>query len=220
MLTQRVNQSKTGLSLFADIAQDIQHKGFSIRPAALPYPLALALSEHVQQMSDAKFKRAGIGREEQLNVNDFVRTDEISWINGETPAGLAWLQWSDSLKDYMNQQLYLGLFSFESHFAHYKPGDFYKTHLDAFKGQSNRVLTVVVYLNQDWHQDDGGELVIYTDGEQASQSIKVTPEFGTVVVFLSEEFPHQVLPAKRDRYSIAGWYRINNSVGNQIDPPR
>jgi SM-20-related protein len=48
----------------------------------------------------------------------------------------------------------------------------------------------------------------------------VPPKNGTLVLFLSEEFPHEVLVAKKTRYSIAGWFRINNSIGNQIDPPR
>ena len=50
--------------------------------------------------------------------------------------------------------------------------------------------------------------------------ITVTPNFGTIVVFLSEEFPHEVLPALRDRYAIAGWFRLNTSIANNIDPPR
>lgn len=57
----------------------------------------------------------------------------------------------------------LGLFSFESHFAHYAPGAFYKTHVDAFKGQANRVLSVVYYLNEAWGAKDGGEMVLYSD---------------------------------------------------------
>jgi len=32
-----------------------------------------------------------------------------------------------------------------------------------------------------------------------------------LVIFLSEEFPHEVLPANTHRYSIAGWFRVNNS---------
>jgi len=36
---------------------------------------------------------------------------------------------------------------------------------------------------------------------------------------LSEEFPHEVLIAKRDRYSIFGWFRLNNTMENSIDPP-
>ena len=90
---------------------------------------------------------------------------------------------------------------------------------EPFKGESNRILSLVVYLNPDWTADDQGELVLYRD-EDDSQGIKVTPTFGTVVAFLSEEFPHEVLPANRDRYSIAGWYRLNTSQPDRVDPPR
>jgi SM-20-related protein len=78
---------------------------------------------------------------------------------------------------------------------------------------------VVVYLNPGWQPVDGGELVIYTD-EVDQDSIRVTPAFGTLVVFLSEDFPHEVLPAQRDRYSIAGWFRLNTSTSDRVDPPR
>jgi len=112
--------------------------------------------------------------------------------------------------------LFLGLFSFESHFAHYPPGAFYKTHLDAFKGESNRILSVVTYLNSGWLPDDGGEMVLYTE----TDSLSVTPALSTLAIFLSEDFPHEVLPTQRDRYSIAGWFRLNTSIGDQIDPPK
>ena len=35
----------------------------------------------------------------------------------------------------------------------------------------------------------------------------------------SKEFPHEVLPANRDRYSVAGWFRVNTSLANKADPP-
>jgi SM-20-related protein len=81
------------------------------------------------------------------------------------------------------------------------------------------VLSVVVYLNSDWAADDGGELVLYKDAEDRER-LRVTPLAGTLVVFLSEDFPHEVLPAKRDRFSIAGWYRVNASSSDTLDPPR
>jgi len=138
---------------------------------------------------------------------------------------MGWLSWTQSLQAFLNRRLFLGLFSFESHFAHYAKGDFYKKHKDAFKGEGNRVLSVVVYLNQYWSKQDGGELVIYPNQQSTSaviddHTVSVTPGFGTVVVFLSEEFPHEVLAAQRDRYSIAGWFRLNCSIDNNIDPPR
>jgi SM-20-related protein len=37
---------------------------------------------------------------------------------------------------------------------------------------------------------------------------------------LSEDHLHEVLPTQRDRYSIAGWYRVNSSNANRVDPPK
>ena len=212
-------------SLFELITNDIVDKGYSIRPYALPEDLTALLLKHITELPGENFKRAGIGRAKEHVINDFIRTDEICWITGNSEACSAWIKWSALLQNYLNKRLFLGLFSFESHFSHYSKGDFYKKHKDAFKGEDNRVLSVVVYLNPNWSAEDGGELIIYPP--KAAQShiinngkITVTPNFGTIVVFLSEEFPHEVLPALRDRYAIAGWFRLNTSIANNIDPPR
>lgn len=204
--------------LFEMIAANLTEKGYSITPNGLPADLAQGLLLHASAMPQHQFDPAGIGRDQEQILNRFVRSDEICWINGESPVGTQWLDWARSLQVFLNRRLYLGLFSFESHFAHYGPGDFYKRHYDAFRGEANRILSLVVYLNPGWGPDDGGELVLYRSDEDR-EGIKVTPALGTVVVFLSEDFPHEVLPASRDRYSIAGWFRVNTSIGGRIDPP-
>lgn len=206
-------------TLFAFIAQDIETQGYSIRPGALPEDIADSLFVHQQQMDNEKYVDAGIGRGEGYLKNEFVRTDEICWINGESVAGRLWLEWTAQLQRFLNQRLFLGLFSFESHFTHYAPGHYYKRHYDAFRGEANRVLSIVAYLNPGWTNGDCGELVIYS-GDDDLVGTKVVPLYGTLVAFLSEDFPHEVLPAKRDRYSVAGWFRINSSLYNKIDPPR
>jgi SM-20-related protein len=206
-------------TLFQLIAEDIEKHGYSIRPAALPEEVSSSLKSHQLAMSENQFKYGGIGRKNDYLINEFVRTNEICWITGTSEAGRLWLQWTSSLRCYLNSRLFLGLFSFESHFAHYAPGDYYKRHYDAFKGHKNRVLSVVTYLNSGWTTSDGGELVLYLDN-QDNEGIKIIPLLGTVVIFLSEEFPHEVLPAKRDRYSVAGWYHINPTHTHKADPPR
>ena len=148
-----------------------------------------------------------------------VRGDEICWITGSSSEGALWLSWCEAMQQYVNRSLFMGLFSFESHFACYEPGKFYKRHVDAFKGQGNRVLSLVAYLNDDWTSEDGGELVLYAD-ESDLIGTRVLPTKGTFVVFLSEQFPHEVLPAARSRHSVAGWFRVNGSVNDAIDPPR
>ena len=219
--------------LFAKIAKEITEQGFSINPAAVPMPLVSALSDHVVSINDEKFSAAGIGRGKRFTRSKFVRTDEICWIEGDSQAGRDWLVWAKSLQTYLNRHLLLGLFSFEGHFSLYGPGDYYKRHKDAFKGEANRVLSLVRYLNPGWTADDGGELVLYPSDAAAEPvdaptrlasglpaETKVTPLMGTLVLFLSEDFPHEVLPAVRDRYAIAGWYRVNTSVSDRVDPPR
>jgi len=205
--------------LFDEIAQDIATQGYSIRANAIDAGLMQLLSEHVVEMPSSQFKRAGIGREEDHTLEDSIRGDEICWINGDSEAETVWLGWAESLQQYLNRRLFLGLFSFESHFAHYAPGDFYKKHQDAFDGEANRILSVVVYLNKQWREEDGGELVVYSKETDESLA-KVIPGYGTLVIFLSEEFPHEVLPATQDRYSIAGWFRVNTSNTARVDPPK
>lgn len=205
--------------LFGLIADDLEKQGYSIRPGALPEEISSSLYSYQQDLNTNKYADAGIGRGEDFLKTEFVRTDEICWITGESDAGSKWIDWASRLQCFLNQRVFLGLFSFESHFAHYSPGSYYKRHYDAFRGEANRVLSVVTYLNPAWGHGDGGELVLYSD-DQDHEGLKIVPLYGTVVIFLSEEFPHEVLPATRDRYSVAGWFRVNTSINNNIDPPR
>lgn len=209
----------TDEGLFERIALDIQNKGYSINPNSLPLPLGDELLQHVNRLDENAFEEARIGRDQLLMQNHFVRRNEICWITGESLAEREWMQWTNKLQVYLNRRLLLGLFSFESHFSHYAVGDFYKRHMDAHKGDANRILSVIVYLNPEWLPENSGELVLYTDNKD-QVGINVTPSFGTVVVFLSEEFPHEVLPTQRNRHAIAGWYRVNTSMLGKIDPPQ
>lgn len=211
----KVTHIRNESQLFKSISNDICSKGYSIHPYALPEHLSSLLLQQFTELPKENFERAGIGRGKNHIINDLIRTDEVCWITNNSEAGCAWIKWTQSLQVFLNKHLFLGLFSFESHFAHYAKGDFYKKHKDAFKGEDNRVLSVVVYLNKNWAGDDGGELVIYDESFSTSlhidhRKITVMPNLGTVVVFLSEEFPHEVLSAKRNRYSIAGWFRLNS----------
>ena len=204
--------------LFEQIAQGIETKGYICLPSALPESIADSLIDYSAQIGSREYHKAATGRGQDQARNQFVRRDRIHWIEEAHGASEQWLEWTRRLQTYLNRRLFLGLFSFESHFSHYQAGDFYRKHLDAFKGESNRILSLVAYLNRGWEPDQGGELVIYSP-EDGSELVKVTPGFATLVLFLSEEFSHEVLPTTRDRYAVAGWYRLNNSINHNIDPP-
>ena len=76
---------------------------------------------------------------------------------------------------------YLGLQEFEGHAAIYPPGGFYKTHLDQFRGTSERSVTAILYLNPGWQPADGGQLRLYLD-EACSEYRDIAPRAGTLVV--------------------------------------
>ena len=118
----------------------------------------------------------------------------------------------------LNRALFLGLFEYEAHFAHYPPGAFYRRHLDSFRGRANRVVSTVGYLNPDWPEDGGGEMVLYAPDEPEREVARVRPSAGTFACFLAERVPHEVLPTRLPRASIAGWFRRNASLGGRVDP--
>jgi SM-20-related protein len=198
------------------IADALVEQGYLIIDNILPVSLLNALQMHFDQLQSEEFKLAGIGRQTGFQVQETIRADKIHWITANTAATTEFLHWMDALRVGFNHRLFMGLFDYESHFACYPIGAFYKKHLDAFRGkdgqrQSNRVLSTVLYLNENWPSENGGDLLIYSeDDTQVIQ--RVAPVFGRLVIFLSEKFPHEVLPAQRERKSIAGWFRINEGV--------
>jgi len=206
-------------TIFRRIAEALARDGFALVADAVDVEILMALRSRVEHLGQDGFTAAGIGRAQDQMHNDFVRRDEIHWLERSDPAEALWLDWINALREYLNRRLFLGLFSYEAHFAHYAPGAFYKRHVDAFRGEANRVLSTVLYLNEGWQHADGGQLVLYPENGTEPLT-KADPVMGTLAVFLSEEFPHEVLPATRHRYSIAGWYRVNASTAGRADPPR
>lgn len=194
-----------------NILDAIAEDGCAIIEDALPKELINALHQqaHSEQSS---FNQAKIGRQNDTQLETNIRSDKTKWFNGETQPECDYLALMEQLREQINRSFYLGLFDYECHFARYNEGDFYKKHLDAFKGKSNRVFTTVCYLNT---PSSGGELIIYNKQDEYQ---RVIPKAGTLVCFESERFPHEVLAASDTRYSIAGWFRKNNSINGVLDP--
>ncbi len=200
------------------IADALAERGYYVLPEALPPELAQALLRVGTDETARNFTLAGTGRELGRKVNRKVRSDKIDWVAGETVAERQYLQWMEGLRLELNRRLFMGLFDYECHFACYEPGAFYRTHLDAFEGRRNRILSTVLYLNPGWQEGDGGALRLY-ERDATTLIEEVLPLHNTLVVFLSERFPHEVLPTARHRYSLTGWFRVNTCSADMVDPP-
>ena len=190
--------------LYPKIIDALVEDGYIIIENALHVELAAKLKKFAENESD--FKRAGISAKSDLHVDDKRRTDKIHWLDEDDDVQSEFLSFTNGLQEQLNRELYLGLSYNESHFAIYEKGDFYETHLDAFKNSRNRVVTAVYYLNEEWNESDAGELVVYDIDNKHLATL--LPKANTLIVFLSEKFPHEVLPTNKKRYSIATWFRV------------
>ena len=197
--------------IFEHICENIADKGYIVLHNLFPIAVLNNLVDDLSQISTSAFKPAAIGRQKDQQVVETIRSDKICWLDSTMDFAAPYFDWSEQLRLAINRYFFLGLFDYETMFAYYEPGAFYKRHLDAFRGQTNRRLTSILYLNPDWQPSHGGELLMYQDDETEPFQV-VEPRFGTMVIFLSELFPHEVSLSHHDRYSLTSWYRINDGM--------
>ena len=177
-----------------------------------PAEITTLASQLYHRQADGQFRQAGTGNETTTTatVDTQTRGDDIAWLDADTATAeeTAFLARIGLFMDYMNQTCYLGLRDCEFHYASYVTGTFYKRHLDRFKTDSRRRLSVICYLNHDWHTEDGGQLALYlTDSQGNEHTELVEPLGGRLVCFESDRLEHAVLPAARERLSLTGWLR-------------
>lgn len=192
------------------IAGQLAQVGYIVLDQPLLASQSAQLHSRCQDDERQQFQPARIGRGEERQQLDAVRGDVICWLDDGDDIDHAYLVWMEKLRSGLNEALYLGLFDFECHYAIYSAGTGYARHSDVLRGRRNRVLSTVFYLNEDWQHRDGGELALYApEGDVIIDT--VNPTFGKMIIFLSESFPHAVLTARKQRRSIAGWFRVRDT---------
>src|SRR5262249_34925648 len=153
--------------------------GFAGRDAAL------AMLERVRALP---LRAAAVGRERHAGV----RGDDIAWLDDDGRF--------EALRLALNREAWLGLDRFELQAARYQAGAAYPRHRDAFRGGPSRRITAIWYLNSEW--SGGGELRLHLP----EGPLDLAPLFDRLVVFLSEELEHEVLPATAERWAVTAWY--------------
>ncbi|MFM9884833.1 MAG: 2OG-Fe(II) oxygenase [Burkholderiales bacterium] len=139
-----------------------------------------------------------------------IRNDWIAWIEPDPvhPIECRCAQQLEVLRLALNERFLLGLFDLELHLAIYPSGGFYVAHIDRFHDDDHRIVSMIVYLNDDWSAGDGGALRIWSGTDPAaSQSIDIAPIGGRLVLFMSDATLHAVMPTRRDRAALTGWFR-------------
>lgn len=124
----------------------------------------------------------------------FARVDELVRCLKECP------QVADRLMhtDFSNQAM----------FAVY-PGEStrYIKHTDNSALTDGRRLTTLLYLNKEWQPEHGGCLRVFEPGMESVRVRRdIEPRWNRLVIFWSDEVPHEVLPSFRDRVAVSIWY--------------
>jgi SM-20-related protein len=191
---------------FERLIEGLIHHEIGITPQFIGKELARHLRCNLLALHEKNLMPiAGIGNTDALVQNQKVRNDRIYWIDyhHQDPYENEFLDRMDNFIRYLNLHCYAGIQTCEFHYALYEPGSFYKRHRDQFRNDPNRLFSLITYLNEDWEDGDGGELVIY----QAQEALKIAPTLGKTVFFRSNELEHEVLETHKPRLSITGWLK-------------
>jgi SM-20-related protein len=199
-----------------ELISKISQYGFAIMDDFLAESVTIELANEIEELHNkSQLQDAGTGRDSANStkaINKALRGDLIYWLDEAeaSPAQKSYFTHMEALRLRLNQQLYLGLFALESHLALYPAGAGYKKHIDRFKtvndGKPIRQISSILYLNQHWQASYGGHLRIYKTAENDADYLDISPIGGRLVLFLSDTFYHEVLPATQDRISLTGWF--------------
>ncbi len=173
----------------------------------LSKPLALHLKKNLTDLyANHQLRSAGTGNDTAVVHNKLMRSDIIYWLDRKhnNQYENEFFDLMDSFVSHLNSTCYTGITGYEFHYALYETGSFYKKHLDQFRNNDSRQYSMIMYLNTDWQQNDGGELCIHH--KDSLQNI--TPVNGKSVFFKSSELEHEVLLTNKPRMSITGWLKV------------
>ena len=166
--------------------------------------LALRLKENlVAHYAENTLRAAGTGNDTAIVHNKNFRSDIIYWLDRHhnNPYETAFFTLMDEFVAHLNSTCYTGITGYEFHYTLYEKDSFYKKHIDQFRNNESRQFSMIMYLNADWKQGDGGELCIH----HADRQQIITPMNRKTVFFKSSELEHEVLLTHIPRMSITGW---------------
>jgi SM-20-related protein len=193
----------------ARVETGLRTDGIAIEDEFLSPPQIRSLRDCVHlRRSRGDFTAARIGGERSLQRREEIRGDSTCWIAAPLlPAEQVLLEELERLRLELNRRARLGLIELELHYAWYPPGAGYARHVDQPQGRAQRQVSLVLYLNEVWTAAAGGELRIFDAGDGYRD---IAPMAGRLACFLTPGREHAVLPTRRDRLSISGWFRARD----------
>lgn len=192
---------------FEELIEGFITNSVGISDAFISAPLATALRQNLLQLNeDNLMVSAGIGNALLKDKTQKARTDKTCWLDEKTTneAEMEFFDIIAQFSSYLNQTCYTGINACEFHYALYEQGAAYSRHRDQFKTNDSRKFSMISYLNEDWQEADGGQLLIHHNAESTQH---IMPSNCKTVFFKSDETEHEVAMAMRPRMSLTGWLK-------------
>ncbi|HSB96936.1 MAG TPA: 2OG-Fe(II) oxygenase, partial [Spongiibacteraceae bacterium] len=114
-----------------ELIEALRSDGWYHCPCFLDIDMVAALRADIALQRE-QFAAAAVGRAQQRRQQTAVRADATLWLTAGSAAQRAFLALMEDLRLALNRHLYLGLYDYEAHYAHYAAGAFYRRHLDVF----------------------------------------------------------------------------------------
>ena len=203
--------------IYEKIIDDLSNQKYSISDFFFSTEETKQLREAIIRKENKKdFHQAAVGSSVNEQIIKSIRGDKIRWIDEENKTETEEIFFSkiNDFIDYLNLTCYMGIEESEFHYAIYPEGTFYQKHVDAFKNDDRRTLSIVLYLNdEEWKDEFGGQLTLYLeDDNKAEKELDILPLAGRLAVFDSKTIPHEVKTVNRPRYSITGWLKTRGNI--------
>lgn len=191
---------------FEELIEGFITGNIGISESFLSISLAAGLHKNLVSLNkDSHMAGAGIGNTKVKDENQKIRSDKTSWLddNSKNAAEMGFMDMIRQFMEHLNRTCFTGLNACEFHYALYEEGTFYKRHKDQLRNDDNRKFSMISYLNENWKESDGGQLVIH-QGETTRQ---ILPNNQKAIFFQSDVLEHEVAVAKRARMSVTGWLK-------------
>ncbi|MDH0675189.1 2OG-Fe(II) oxygenase [Empedobacter sp. GD03861] len=203
--------------IYEKIIDDLSNQKYSISDFFFSTEETKQLREAIIRKENKKdFHQAAVGSSVNEQIVKSIRGDKIRWIDEENKTETEEIFFSkiNDFIEYLNLTCYMGIEESEFHYAIYPEGTFYQKHVDAFKNDDRRTLSIVLYLNdEEWKDEFGGQLTLYLeDDNKAEKELDILPLAGRLAVFDSKSIPHEVKIVNRPRYSITGWLKTRGNI--------
>ena len=187
------------------------------------------LSKFLELKNEGQFKNAGMGSTITNWKSDAFRGDKILFYDSSQHPSLSMLDViADDVIEKMNSDSKFSHFHLTGNYsiqlAAYEDGKGYTRHVDTPKDQNNdeeRTLTLLVYLNKDWGEEEGGCLRLFNGKqheEKEEEEIEdISPIWNRGVMFRSHHVEHEVLPTfGRERMAVTFWFMGRPDYSNHL----